>query len=341
MKKSKILRISNLASLLAAVALLMLASCTKNGASAPTSNGISPDSAAGGAVLTVTGSGLANMRTIVFDKNNVPAAFNPTFNTDNAVLFRVPDTAYGGQQNIILTNADGKQLKIPFTVIALATVSSANIYEFSTGSQITLNGNNLDNVTTVLLHGSATTATIVNKSRKQLVITMPSTTLTRAKLDITNASGTITTQQEFISVDNALQFYTEGFGPGMQDWSWDNSSQSTDFAILGTHSLKEVYAAGNWAALSFHSDNAIPASNYTYLTFWAKGGSADVQVNVQTENGGGTTTVTIPANVWTYFKLPIAGWINGVNVVRLDFQMQGPNGGVDQTIYYDDILFVK
>src|SRR5262249_34417367 len=118
--------------ILAAVAVI--ASCTKKGSGTPTSNGIKPDSAASGVVLTLTGSGLSNMRSIVFDKNNAPSAFNPNFNTDNAVIFRVPDTAAIGAQNIVLTNADGKVLKIAFKVLALAAVTSANIYEFTAGS---------------------------------------------------------------------------------------------------------------------------------------------------------------------------------------------------------------
>ena len=77
--------------ILAAVAVFT--SCTKKGSGTPTSNGIKPDSAASGVVLTLTGSGLANIRSVVFDKNNTPAALNPNFNTDNAVIFRVPDTA--------------------------------------------------------------------------------------------------------------------------------------------------------------------------------------------------------------------------------------------------------
>jgi hypothetical protein len=125
-------------------AVVVFASCTKKGSGTPTSNGIKPDSAASGVVLTLTGSGLSNIRSVVFDKNNTPAALNPNFNTDNAVIFRVPDTAAIGTQNIVFTNADGKKLTVPFKVLALATITSANIYEFTAGSQITLTGSNYE-----------------------------------------------------------------------------------------------------------------------------------------------------------------------------------------------------
>src|SRR5258707_8432932 len=101
MKKSyKITGTSAIAYMFAAV--LIFASCKKDdGNSNPKSGGIAPDSASAGNVLTLTGTDLADMRSIVFDNGNVPAGFNPNFNTSGAVIFRVPDTANGGNQNII------------------------------------------------------------------------------------------------------------------------------------------------------------------------------------------------------------------------------------------------
>jgi hypothetical protein len=321
--------------------VMALASCKKNnGAPTPVSTGISPDSASGGSVLTLRGSGLSDMRSIVFDNHQVPSSFNPNFNTDGVLIFRVPDTAYGGPQHILFTNVGGKTLSIPFTVIALATVSQASLYEFSAGTQITLTGNNLDNVTNVVLHGTNDKAVIVSKTRKTLVITMPATSVTRARLDITNSSGTIVTNQEFVSVDNALQLFTENFGAGVYNWSWSSASISSDFSVLGTKSLKSVYSATGWQAVSLHCSPTIDASQYTYYTFWIKGGTQDNQLDVKSENGGSTKTITVLANVWNYYKFPVSGFITGFPIERLDFQIHGPDNS-NQTLYFDDILMVK
>jgi hypothetical protein len=171
---------------------------------------------------------------------------------------------------------------------------------------------------------------------------MPATTLSKARLTITNSAGSTTPTQEFISVDNAFGLFTEGWAPGVEDWSWDASSQSTDFAILGTHSLKETYSQDNWTALSIHFDTNIVPGNYSLLTFWVKGGTQDNMIDVKSEQGGGSTnTITVPANVWTYYKMQIPGFLGGIpSMERLDFQMHGPSGG-NQTVYVDDILFVK
>ncbi|MBX6380491.1 MAG: IPT/TIG domain-containing protein [Thermoflavifilum aggregans] len=320
---------------------ILFSSCKKNSASVPVVQQVFPDSAAGNNVVYITGSGLSGIRSIIFDKGRVPAPFNPEFNTDHALIFRVPDTAFGGPQQIIITNAKGDSVVIPFTVIALPTVTSVSLPEFTTGTKITLTGNNLDDVTQVVLHGTNDQASIVSQDRKTLVIQMPSTTVSRARLDITNSSGTITTQQELISVDNAKQLFTEDFGTGIYNWSWATVSVSTDYAVLGTHSIKAVFAPGGWQAISLHCDPTIDASQYTYYTFWIKGDpNQDVQVDVRSENGGTTQTITVPANVWTYYKFK-TDFISGFPIERLDFQIHGPNGSNSATLYVDDILLVK
>jgi len=92
---------------------------TSSASSGMKATAVDPVQGAAGSTLTVTGDGLGGIATILFDNGNVPASFNPTFNTSGALLFRVPDTANGGDQNIIITNNLGKSVSIPFKVIAL------------------------------------------------------------------------------------------------------------------------------------------------------------------------------------------------------------------------------
>ncbi len=322
------------------LALIFLSSCSKDdGASVPQVNDLAPDSASGGSVLTLTGTGLSDIRTIIFEKDSIPASFNPVFNTDHALIFRVPDTAFGGKQKITFTNKYGRSVSVPFNVVALPTVSEASIYEFAAGTEITLKGNNLETVSKVTIHGTSDEATIVSQDHRTLVLEMPSTSVSRASLDITNASGDITTKQEFINVDQAFQIFTEGFGTGVDDWSWSTTSVSSDYSILGQKSLKSVYGV-SWQAVSLNFDTPVDASQYTYLTFWVKGGSEDNQIDVKSPDGGSPETITVPANEWSYFKFKTSGFITGFQMERLSFQMHGPDDG-EQTLYFDDILLVK
>jgi hypothetical protein len=306
----------------------------------PVFGAISPGEAAGNEVVTLTGSGLGQIRSIVFDNNNVPATFQPNLNTENAIIFRVPDTAFGGQQNIVFTNSEGKTLLVPFKVIALPTVATISTTDFEPGTEVTITGNNLSDVTSVVIEGTNDQATIVSTERKKLVITMPASTVNRAKLKITNSSGERLTDQELTNMNNALKFFTEGFDAGMQDWSWSNEhTVSSTEAFMGTKSLRALFGGGTYGAISIHYDFNIPFADYTYVTFWAKGGTADMQLTVWPDGDNSKAkALTIPANVWTYFKVPLQDFRN-VTSQRLNLQGMAPVA--NQTILFDNILFVK
>jgi hypothetical protein len=308
----------------------------------PSITAVSPAEGSGGTLLTISGSGLGQIQKIVFDKQNVPASFNPVFNTESNLLVRVPDTAFGGVQNIVLTNTLVKEVMIPFKVIATASVASASAYEFESGSNLVLIGNNLESVTAVTIDGTTDAATIVSSSRNRLVITMPASNVDKGKLKITNSSGTVVMDQEFANLAKAAIYFKEGFGPGVEDWSWCSvHAPSTATALMGTTSLQAKYGNGAWQGLSFRMATPIVANNYSYFSFWIKGGTQDNNMKIYSDQGGtGRESIPVPKDVWTYYKIPIVGFLNGISVERLNFQMRGPNNS-DQTVYLDNVIWVK
>jgi hypothetical protein len=336
--------------------LLMLGACTKEeqsqskASSNPVANKLDPEKASGNTVLTITGSGLGGMTSIVFENGNVPASFNPVLNTDNAIIFRVPDTANGGAQNIILTNRTGAQVKVPFNVVALPLVNSASNYNFTSGTEITLVGNNLADVTTVTLDGTSTAATIISKTKKQLLIKMPATTANSAKLVLTNSTGPITTSQVFVNLDNAYKIFTDDYGNGFENGSWGPAGVSSDFAKTGAKSFKAGYNKGNWSADGFANWNGIASMpEYQYFSFWIKGASTDYTLYITGDaraggygNSDRSVPITVPANVWTYFKIPMTTldlWKKGP-MKQIGFWIEGPEKQ-DESFYLDDVIFIK
>lgn len=333
--------------LLLALGTLLFTGCRKDSDGSPdvntggmSSGEINPGSAAGGEVITLKGSGIGQIRSIVFDKNNVPAPFLSTLNTETDLVFRVPDTAFGGPQNIIFTNADGKTLTVPFSVIALPNVTSAFPTDFETGTEITLNGNNLDDVSSVVLEGTTDACTIVSKTRKKLVLSMPASTADRAKLKLTNASGIRITDMEFVNVNRALTVFTEQLNNGFENWGWGGDyNASTDDKITGSKCLKAAYdPGGTWGGMQLGNGGSINVAGYKYFSFWVKG--ADVDKNVQfLLNWGNQKVITIPANKWSYFRYELAtgypGLGNSVNNVTFQIQEAG------KTLLFDNIMFFK
>lgn len=359
----KKIKISLSLSLAFIVAISLFISCRKevssviDASSSPKADSVSPSRAAGNNVLTLTGSGLGDIVSVVFENGNIPVSFNPVFNTDKAMLFRVPDTANGGPQNIIFTNRLGKQFTVPFNVIALPIVNSTSNYNFKAGTEITLTGNNLGDVSKVVLTANPSLeATIVSKSKKELVIRMPATTLFRSTLDITNLTGTITTSLEFVSLVNNFNFFTEGFDNGEQDASWgDGGVVSTTQAKSGTISFSKNFQAGNWHQMGFGWNNIVN-NGYTYLSFYMKGGSVDFELWIFTQQSPGSSDpfgnanqkIIVPAKVWTYFKIPVNTlnlWANGPGFNQIGWRIKGPGGGQvgtgDERLYLDDVMLVK
>lgn len=341
--------------------VLVMSACRKEqspvtkSSSNPKADQISPVLGPSNTVLTLTGSGLGDIHSVVFEKDSVPADFNPIFNTDGALIFRVPIDAIPGEQNITFTNGDGVQFSIPFNVLGLATITAVSNYNFSTGTQLTLTGKNLDDVSQVVLSGTTTEVTIISKSATSLVIEMPATTLARTTLDITNLAGVNTTPQEFVSLDNALKIFTDDYGTGFSDGSWGPNSISTAQHISGTASAAKTLPKGNWwvAGFAYWDPPNVPFDpNYKFLSFWLKGGLIDHTLYLTGDrraagfgNADQTTPIEVPANVWTYFKLPLSGlnlWgaDNTGAFKQLGFWIKGPDNA-DETFYFDDVIIVK
>lgn len=347
--KIKIFR--NTITLLTAVvgfaASVFLYSCSKDSdgsnfssAGDPVFGKISRDSAANGVVVSITGSGLGDMRSVIFSNQNVPAKITPTLNTATSIIFNVPDTAYGGTQNIVLTNSAGKSITVPFKVLAFATVSSVSpSTDFMPGSVLTLTGVNLLDVTNVRLTGTSDNATIISKAKKQLVIKMPTTAKPRATLDITNATGTSTTTQEFVSVANARVVYDDALQSGFQSWSWgvDNINFSNSSDKMCGNSSMDAGWTGSWGGLQF-GGGSIDLTGMNYLTFYVKGGAADQKYQVWLD-WGPTTIITVPKNVWTYYRFKLSDLAPGkTSVGTFIVQIQGDAVAGN---YWDDIMFIK
>lgn len=339
---------------------LSLLSCEKDevvggkASSSPMVDSVSPGVAASKAVITISGSGLGGIQTIVFDSGKVNAPFNPVFNTDNAIIFRVPVDAIPAKQNIVMTNSLGKQIIVPFQVLGLPTITDVSNYNWSTQyNRITLTGKNLDDVTEVTFVNGSETVNIISKTKTSLELEFPVTTVTRSRLNITNQAGTITTTQEFVDIDNAYPIFTDNYGnPDISNGSWGPAAVSTTVYKTGTASFAATYQKGNWSADGFASWNTGIAylADYKYLSFWLKGGSRDYTLYITGDQRSGgygnsdqSAPISVPANVWTYYKIELSTlklWEKGNTFKQLGWWIKGPDAQ-DETFYFDDVIFVK
>jgi len=323
---------------------VLFAGCKKDeneGYANPQVTKVNVTEGAGGAVVIIEGKDLASIKNITFEIDNVPVNFNPALNNSNAVIFRVPETAKPGVQNILLTNAADIQIKVPFKVLALAAVTSIWPYDFEEGTTVTLTGSNLATTTRVLLTASSSEATIVSAEDDRLVIIMPASIAEKTKLAITNEAGSRTSDFELYNVNKAVKLYTEEWpSEYFESWSWGGTySASNEQKVTGNVSIKAVYDADG--AFRLHSKfgvDPVSIDDNKILSFNIKGGAASTSLLIRVnENAAYDKTITVPANKWINFRIPVEGWIAGLSISDIWFQ----NQGAATTLYFDNILLVK
>jgi hypothetical protein len=337
---------------------LTMNSCKKNSTSAPHVNPIDPDSAAGNATLYVTGSGLSDITSILFSNDSVPAPFNNNFNTDGAIIFRVPDTAFGGPQNIIFTNKRGQVFSTPFNVLAFPNIKTVSNYNFNTGDTLTLTGSNLEAVTSVAYLSSKTQAKILSESHHTLQVVMPASTNNTEQLVLTNATGSDTATQQFVNRANAFIIYAKGnYGDNIALDAWGSATQSTTVTLGSYPTYAATYSGGSWNANGFANWNApyFPSSGYQNFTFWVYSDGTAAYTFYITSAGAAagygnsdvSNPITIPPQTWTYFNLNISklgiATNSSASFNQLGWMIQNglPSGAAPVTLYFDDVMFTK
>lgn len=310
--------------------------------------GISADSAQANQLVTLTGTGLGSITSVLFTKDSVKASINPTLNTNKNFLFRVPIETIGGWQQIIFTNSIGSSVSYDFNVLAYPTIESSSNFNFSPGEQLTFTGRNLTGMERVVLDETGEEAVIIgDPTPTSITVELPiSTTVSTSRITFTNGSGSTTTEDFFVNRDQQYLIFTDDFEQTFQSTAWgDPIVVNTDDFKSGSASGRYVYPNGNWFLMSF---GFVPTANegFSHLSFWIKSDYEHL-LNITTSSSGGwgiqteTNGITVTPE-WTYFKIPVSDlplWETGDTFDQIGFKIRGPNDG-DLPVYIDDFMFI-
>lgn len=328
-----------------------------------------------GNYYAILGTNLGSATSIAI--NGVSIYFNRALNSDKALIFSLPSTVpYTQPQSnaIVVTTLYGKVTYKFTTLPPPPTVTTVSDYDFTANSQITLTGKGFASVTAVKLKSTSDVVTILSQNDSTLVMKMPASTATESALLFTYTSGSNTGAQAlspviFNDLDNAYVIFNKNsFQNSWADNSWSGpSGVSTNATFSGTATISANYPAGGWQVEGWA--NWYPSVDYNpdykYLTFWVKGGTVPHTLvlvgdqmkggygQVQNTNAYAAQLVTVPAKVWTFFKIPLAPsqsstnpgflnfWANGSPAKQLGFFLQGMSGDVNETMYFDEVAFIK
>lgn len=299
---------------------------------------VTPVEGSGGDVIGISGAGFTNIASITFDNQDVPASINPAFVSDNRLLVRVPDTAFGGLQNIIVTSKDGKTAQIPFTVIALPNIASVDKRDFAEDIVLNFTGNNFDDVTSVKLSATNQEAEILSQSRKTISVKMPASSAAYTKLIFTNVSGERETEFELSNIDHPdhLKLFDDVLY--YDNWSWGGDGNWVPVStpvLMGEKSLR-MPMSDAWVGLQLPLNPEVDINNYRYVSFYIYGHTKDVNLLVKF-NWADFQTVTVIANRWNYFKLPLQPYSVGKGPMN-SFVIQNADAGL---FYLDNLVFLK
>jgi len=312
----------------------------------------------------INGANLGSATSVTFNGYN--AYFNRALVTDNSIVVQVPaKTPYLAplaNDSLVVTTLYGKAYYAFKILPPPPTVDGYSNYDFSGGSQITVTGVGFASVTSITLTSTGTASgtadvTIVSQNDNELVLQFPTTAIERGSLifnyAVDGAPETVTDAQELVNLDNAYQIFTDDFETGWSNGSWSGQAEkSTDVFKTGSASFKGVFPKGGWKIEGFQ--NWWPSlpydASYKYLVFWVKGGTAEEVVTIQTNTSSrgygqnqNFNPVTVPANDWKYFKIPLSSidfWSTGSTLQQLGFFIKGPDDA-DQQLYFDDVVLVK
>lgn len=241
------------------------------------------------------------------------------------------------------------------------TTSEINV---TSGATITIAGQNLDKVTALKFSNGEAAIAILAQSANSLQVEIPEMNdISRSTIDLVTPFGTTKSAFELVNLNLALQVFTDTYGANIganKDGDDYGSTQSISTAVAkrGTSSLAIKYAANNYSPGGLVSTASFEDKGYNYITFWAKGttsgaGNEGIQMALMGDgmpDGYGSDFAgvgIIVTNEWTYYKIPIGNgsgkpmWSKGTTFRKFGWRLNNWNVPQDETIYFDDILFVK
>lgn len=319
----------------------------------------------------IYGQNLGSTTEITF--NGEAAYFNNGLMTDHSILVQVPrNTPYFGEKatgKLVVTTLYGS-VTYDFEILPPPpTIETLSNFNFSEGSEIELKGNGFIGVTAIKFAGTEALENfkgkdidnldgidlnIEDQSDSTLLVKFPATDISMGSIvfvyDGETGESIGVDENELVNLDLAYPFFTDNFNPPWVTESWSGKAERvTDVARTGDASFKAVFEDGGWKLEGFKEGNLDYDEEFKYFSFWARGGVKDEMMYIETNAssaGFGQNEINgynLPANVWTYFKIPMSSldfWSPGDQLQSLAFFMKG-EAGEDQIVYFDDVILIK
>jgi arylsulfatase A-like enzyme/plastocyanin len=301
----------------------------------PTITGFAPTSGAPGSLVTITGSNLSGLSSVLFAGMPAPIVDNGT----SSVTATVPDGAAGGPISVSKLGGEATSSG-SFTVTTSepgVAITSFSPTSGAAGTQVIIDGSGFGSTTGVAFGATSASFTVISET--QLAATVPSTA-SSGPVTVTTTGGSATSSASFtvaapvktVNVTVGDDFYRPKavtmVPGGVVVWTFTGSHPHAvrDAALLGAGSTP-LFDSGSRTSGSF-SSTFRAAGTYAYVSAQGEAtvmkGTVAVPVTVSPSAGTSSTTFTV-----TVTSAPVAGF---ASVVQSRFQPPGGKWGSWKTI---------
>ncbi len=329
---------------------LTFASDEKLTVSLPAVTSMSPASVEHTKNLTLTGTNLDLVTSVVFAGGTTVSTFESQSETQ--LVVKVPATAIKGK----LTLKQASPVDVVTTsdvVITLPVGTDIAPKPAVPGTDnITITGTNLNLVAKLRLAGKsgpieiASTA-FTTHTPTSIVFALPANAdnggVTYTTIhNYTNALGVTVVIPGAGPAPLALTLFDEQINFGGGNWSWGGTAtvQSTEQAYAGTKSFKHT-TSGNDGGPSVGGMSGVDASAFTHFKFSLYGGPGTQGKQVAAilnDNWGNYNSVTLQEGKWTEYSIPLTSYpgVSKNNITRWIFKVEGATA---VTIFVDRVGF--
>jgi hypothetical protein len=315
----------------------------------PVITGLAPNPVKHGTNLTITGTNLDLTSMVLFPGGDTVRTF--ASKTATQLVVSVPAKAQKGKITVVPASGVHSTFATDLTII-MPTITSFAPNPVDPGADLTIQGTNLDVVSSVKFQNAAAVTTFVSKTANQIVVKVPNGVLNgTVSLGIQNSTLSVISSAILEIAGNAppptiaLPFYLDAVSSNWTGWlggGWGGTRDMDNTAPVreGTKSIKINYTGGYGSPLQLgHNDNATGVSLAGKTSFkisvYGAPGSAGKRITIGFNKVNGKYNITVVEGKWTDYEIPISTLTSDTHLKEIWVQEYSGTGGF--SVYVDAI----
>ena len=297
--------------------------------------------------VTLTGTNLDLAKSVSFTGVTTPVT---SFVSQSAtqIVVKVPAGATKGKVSVATASGVATQSPQDLDLI-LPVVTAISPNPVDPGTNLTINGTNLDLVDSITFQNAPAVKTFISQTASQIVVKVPTGVL-RGKVTLSVHNSTVTVQTDIVDITGAIPPPTIAFpiyndaittnwtSNGWIGGGWGGAKDLNNASPIreGSKSIKIDYVGGYGSPLQLGHTAPATLNTSAYTTFkvsiYGAAGSGGKKVNLGI-NGADKYTITVVEGKWTDYEIPLSSLTSTSSISEILIKEFSGTGGF--TIYVD------